>query len=84
MPTRYKKYKDKEKAREARNAERAKYYGKTVNAPNRKLPWLPNELELVMAHDVTDHELSKILGRSVAAIQIQRCRNKRKGEKENE
>jgi len=73
-------YKDMEKWREARNRQRARYYGKTSNAKNSGQPYTLKEMGLILDHNITDSELSKMLGRSVESIQIKRSRLKKEME----
>ena len=65
-------YKNLDKWREARNRSRKKNYGKTAYAPNYKKAWTTKEIEVVMKHEVTDFEISQLIGRSVASIQQKR------------
>lgn len=71
---RKKDYKDLEKWRKTANAFRKRYYGKT--ATFKKIPWEKWQDEIVLAHEITDHEISKLVGHSVEAIQIRRSRLK--------
>ena len=59
-----------EKFRKTRNAQRKRYYAKTAKYKGR--PWTAEEDKAVLAHNVTDTELSSIIERSVQAIQIRR------------
>lgn len=76
MPKWYKKHKENgeydRKIIEKRNAERQKYYDKTSYAPNHRQRWSDDEINMVLRHEVSDTELSKMIGRSVRAIQIMR------------
>ena len=65
-------YKDMEKFRNTRNAQKRRYYGKTSNAKNSRKPWTEDEIDLIIEHNKTDTELAGILGRSVRAIQAKR------------
>lgn len=76
MPLRAKFYKDKERLLVTRNAHRNRYYRKTQNALNKNTRWTIFDIELVLKSDFTDTELSKKIGRSVAAIQRIRHRYK--------
>ena len=78
-------YKDLNKWRQSKNRQRKRYYKKTQNAKNSGRPWSLEEIKIVMEHDMTDTEISKLIGRSVAAIQGKRCIEKRvvTAEKEN-
>lgn len=79
MPNRKDKYKDMEKYRNTRNAQRKRYYDKTAKyAPN---PWTVDQDKAVLEHSITDFELSTIIGHSVHAIQIRRSRLKKMLEK---
>lgn len=76
MPNRKKCYKDMDKYRRTTNKQRERYYKQTQNAPNSKMRWTEEEIDIVMAHEIPDREISKQLGRSVLAIQV--CRSKHK------
>lgn len=71
MPNFVKYAKDKDKCREARNRQRKRYYDKT--AIYGKRPWTPEQDKMVLNHDITDYELSKIIHHSMRAIQKRRC-----------
>lgn len=73
-------YKDMDKFRRTRNAQKHRYYGKTQNAANRCMSWTENELDAIMRKEKTDMEISAEIGRSVKAIQVMRCKMKKKGE----
>lgn len=68
------RYKDPDKARLMCNKTRKKNYQQTANAPNGKRIWTVRDIDIVMAHEKTDREISKQIGRSVQAIQIMRAR----------
>ena len=71
MPNRPYFYKDMEKFRKTRSKQRKKYYGKTSKKyPSRH--WTLEEERMVLAHDMSDHELSDKIKRSVGAIQQRR------------
>ena len=77
---RKKEYKSMEKWRKACNRQRLRYYRKTSFAKNHNKSWTEEEIEIVMNHEVPDHTISEIIGRSVAAIQMVRCKqNKKRG-----
>lgn len=63
--------------RRLRQKYNKKYYARTRGYDKRE--WTDEEDVMVLEHDITDTELSKILERSVAAIQTRRCILKRKG-----
>lgn len=69
-------YKDLEKWRATCNRYNTKYYARTVEAENRKQPYTEHEVALILEHSVTDTQLSKIIGRSVKAIQVKRAKLK--------
>jgi hypothetical protein len=71
-------YKDMEKWRASCHRYRLKYYRKTAFAKKHKTPWTREEIEIVMAHEVSDHKISEMIGRSVQSIQILRCRENKK------
>ena len=77
-------YKDMEKYRATRNAQKNRYFSRTTYAENRRQPWTSQELNIIMAHEKSDMEISKEIGRSVRAIQEMRHRAKRKAEKDSE
>lgn len=54
--------------------QKRRYYRQTAFAPNGWEEWSTSETKLAVAHIVPDKELSKILGRSVGAIQMRRHR----------
>lgn len=59
---------------EMRSKARRANYATTQGAPNTGKHWTSAEDERVLAHDITDRELSAELGRSVQAIQVRRVR----------
>lgn len=69
-------YKDIEKFCEKRKEYNKKYYAKTALYEPRL--WTKKENELVLAHNITDDELSKKIKRSVQSIQTQRSRLKKR------
>lgn len=61
-----------------RNKQRRNYYEKhRQHVTNGNIPYTLEEIDLIMKHEKTDVELSRLLGRSVQAIQIARNRYKR-------
>ena len=60
---------------ELKNRYRRNNYRQTQGYDPRE--WTEAEIKLVLAHAVSDRELSKILHRSVQAIQLARCRAKK-------
>lgn len=75
MPNFIKAMSDQEKAKELRNNQRRKYYRKTAGYKPRS--WTIHEQELLFNSNLTDPQLSALIHRSVAAIQIQRSKLKR-------
>lgn len=67
-------YADLDKWRETCKRQTYRYYNKTANAPNSYNRLTLAEIQMILEHKMTDHELSKILGRSVRAIQVARSR----------
>jgi len=65
-------YKDLNKWRKSKNRQRKRYYRKTQNAENSQSVWTKEDEDLVMAHSMSDTELSGLIGRSVGAIQKRR------------
>lgn len=76
MPSFVKRMKDKDKCRMIRNKQRQKNYAQTNIYPP-KGAWANWEEELVLEHSMTDRQLSKLLERSVQAIQLKRSRLKK-------
>lgn len=78
-------YKDLDKWRSSKNRQRKRYYKKTQNANNSGRRWSSEEIKIVLEHKMSDSEISKLIGRSVGAIQSRRFLEKRKtaAKKEN-
>jgi hypothetical protein len=58
-----------------RRKESARYYAKhAINKKRKGFAWTTEEDKLVIEHSMPDTALSKIIERSVKAIQIRRCR----------
>lgn len=75
MPKSLKFYADTDKAKEYRNRQRKKNYGKSAAlAINKSRPYTEEEKDLILEHAVSDFELAQMIGRSVQAIQIARCK----------
>ena len=55
------------------------YYRQSSYAENHRQPWTKEEEEMVLAHTMTDKELSYILQRSIMAIQYKRCALRKNG-----
>lgn len=67
-------YRDLDRWRKTKNAQCKRYYDKTVCG---RSGWTEDQDKLVLQHDITDTELSKLIGHSVKAIQVHRSRLKR-------
>lgn len=68
------KYKDIDKYRNTRNAQKRRYYSRTQCGRN---PWTFRQDMMVLEHSMTDTELSAVIGHSVKAIQERRHRLKK-------
>lgn len=69
-------------AKETWQKQKKRYYAKTRAVASRAYAkWSREERDLLLIHDIPDRELSKLLGRSMFAIQIQRhkLKNSTKG-----
>ncbi len=82
MSKRLQLYKDLAKMRKTRNRERKKYYNKT-SRKYKPRSWTKEEDEAVLAHEVTDFELSSIIHHSIGSIQARRCLLKKQQKEEN-
>lgn len=71
-----KKYRATEKGRKIYNEYKKRYYNKT--ATNGHLLFTAKEDKLILEHNMTDTELSKLIKHSVMSIQIRRSRLKKK------
>ena len=61
---------------EKRYADKNRYYGKTSYSRNCGARWTQVEEELIIKHELSDRELSAMLGRSMGSIQKKRCKLK--------
>lgn len=78
VPKSLKRFADSDKARAYRNRQRKINYDRDGSDRKRgNKPWLRYEVEMILEREHTDRMLAKILGRSVAAIQVKRCSLKR-------
>lgn len=76
MPNRKYAYADMQKFRETTNAQKKRYYSQTGSyGPST---WTVEQDKMVLEHIITDTELSKIIQHSVKAIQVRRCKLKKK------
>lgn len=67
-------YKDQEKFRVYRNGYKRRYNSKRNFSDGKKRRWTEEEIEVVLAHEMTDTEIARMLGRSVSAVQVIRHR----------
>lgn len=75
MPNRKNGYRDMEKFKKTRNAQKQRYYNQTaIYKPSR---WTCEQDTMVLEHTIPDSELSSIIKHSVRAIQHRRCRLKK-------
>lgn len=78
MPKTLKSFADSDKARKYRNRQRKINYDRDGSDRRRShRPWLRYEVEMILERRLTDREVARILGRSVAAIQVKRAKLKR-------
>ena len=74
-----KTYRDMDKYRKYRNAYKRRYRAGRDYSDGRRARWTENEIRIVMEHRMPNTEIARMLGRSVQAIQIKRCKeNKEK------
>jgi hypothetical protein len=71
-------YRDLEKWRNTKRKSKLKNYRKTQNAENHGKRWDGKDIQKVLAHEISDAELSQKLGRSVQAIQMCRLKHKQR------
>ena len=72
-----KHYKDMDKYRATRERYKAKYRRMTGAGVYNRRPWTEEEVDMVLAHEIPDRELSEKINRSVGSIQIMRTRVKK-------
>lgn len=77
-------YKDLEKWRKTAREGRRKNYARGNFSEGKPHEWTVEEINLVLAHEMPDRELAAKLKTSVQAIQICRCRSKKRKEGTNE
>ena len=71
-----KRYNSYEQYKKQSQKDKEKYYGGSKRFSNGRRKWLPEEVEMIVAHEIPDVELAKILHRSIMSIQVKRCRIK--------
>lgn len=75
MPKTLVHYADQYKAQIYRNRHRKNNYQKTrEGAYNARQEWTVDEMEMILSSSLCDREISKIIGRSVQAIQMKRSK----------
>lgn len=75
MPKSLKSFADTDKARAYRNRQRKINYdrdGSDRRHGNKQ--WLRFEIDMILERKLTDREVARIIGRSVRAIQVKRCK----------
>lgn len=73
MPKCLAHYADIMRARAYRNRQRQRNYDiSRINTSDSRQPYTDNECAAILEHSITDRELSKIIGHSVASIQHKR------------
>lgn len=70
----------RERSSDSSRNQDIRYYAKTQNAVNSYKRFTEQELLLIRQHKIPDHELSKMLQRSVKSIQVIRSKMKRQDE----
>ena len=70
------KYRDMNKYRETRNAQKLRYFRKTQGGENTGKKWTRDDIVMIMESRITDTELAHSIGRSVGAIQTMRSKIK--------
>lgn len=76
---RRKEYKDQDRFRRYRNAYKQRYADKRNFSDRKGKRWTQQEIEIVLAHEMTDTEIAKMLKRSILSIQTKRCKVKKVG-----
>lgn len=77
-----KNYIDEEKARKYRNHQRKLNYDRGSGSHEVSgAKWSKQDEDQVLEHSISDRELSKLIGRSVRAIQQKRCKLKKLNER---
>lgn len=72
MPNRKENYRDMQRYHITRRQQIARWRKRGGSGKYPKRPWTDEEIKLVMAHQITDRELSHLIQRSVVAIQTKR------------
>ena len=79
---RRKDYKDQDRFRRYRNRYKNRYNAKRDYSGGKKNKWSEDEEKIVLAHEMTDTEIAKMLKRSINAIQVRRNLLKKRERKE--
>lgn len=80
---RRKAYKDQDRFRRYRNRYKKRYNAKRDYSGGKKIRWSTDEDKIVLAHEMTDTEIAKMLKRSINAIQVRRVLLKKRMIREN-
>lgn len=79
MPSSLRFYKNETKKKAYIKRHKDRYYNKNMeNCYKQRQPWADYEIRLILFAPLSDTELSIKLHRSIKAIQVQRCRAKKK------
>ena len=82
VPKTIREYADADKARAYRNRQRKINYDRDgSDRRNHHKPWSKSEVDMILEHRLTDREIARAIGRSVAAIQVKRSNLKRRSKK---
>ena len=79
MPNRKANYRDMQRYHITRRQQIARWRQRGGSGQYPKRPWTDEEIKLVLAHKITDRELSRQIQRSVVAIQTKRFHLKNDG-----
>lgn len=80
MPNRQQNYKDHGKARQTHHNQKRRYYASRRFGDGKRHQWTTGEIERVLRHEITDTELAREIGTSVASIHKMRAMYKKRGE----
>lgn len=72
MPLRKENYRDMQRYHETRRRQMARWRQRGGSGQYPRRPWTRDELQLIIAHQMPDRELSRQIQRSVVAIQTKR------------
>ena len=72
-----KSYKDQDKFRKYRNRYKKRYASRRNFSDGKYKHLTTREMEIVLAHEITDTEIAKMLNRSIVAVQMKRHKLKK-------